>query len=77
MEIPLWLKILLAPIALLILKTPWQGAQTTIYCAVDKEVEGVSGIYFADCKKKQPAPQALDKLATEKLWSLSVKLTGL
>jgi len=77
MEIPLWLKILLAPITLLMLKTPWQGAQMTIYCVVDKEVEGVSGFYFADCKKKQPAPQALDKLAAEKLWSLSVKLTGL
>lgn len=77
MKIPLWLKILLAPIALLILKTPWQGAQTTIYCAVDKEVEGISGLYFSDCKQKQPEPQALDELAAEKLWALSVKLTGL
>ena len=77
MKIPLWFKILLAPLALLIMKTPWQGAQTTIYCAVDKEVEGVSGLYFSDCKKKQPEPQALDELAAEKLWALSVKLTGL
>ena len=77
MKIPLWTKILLAPVALLILKTPWQGAQTTIYCAVDKEVEGVSGLYFADCKKKQPESQALDELAAEKLWALSIKLTGL
>ena len=77
MEIPLWMKILLVPIALLILKTPWQGAQTTIYCAVDKEVDGVSGLYFSDCKRKEPAPQALDELAAEKLWSLSAKLTGL
>ena len=77
MDIPLWTKILLVPIALLILKTPWQGAQTTIYCAVDKEVDGVSGLYFADCKRKEPAPQALDELAAEKLWSLSAKLTEL
>lgn len=77
MEISLWMKILLLPVGLLILKTPWQGAQTTIYCAVDKEVDGVSGFYFADCKRKEPAPQALDELAAEKLWSLSVKLTGL
>ena len=77
MKIPLWMKILLAPVALLILKTPWQGAQTTIYCAVDKEVEGISGLYFSDCKKKKPEPQALDELAAEKLWALSVKLTGL
>ena len=77
MNISLWMKILLLPVGLLILKTPWQGAQTTIYCAVDKEVDGVSGFYFADCKRKEPAPQALDELAAKKLWSLSVKLTGL
>ena len=77
LNIPLWMKILLAPVALLIVKTPWQGAQTNIYCAVDKELDGVSGLYFADCKKKEPAPQALDELAAEKLWALSVKLTGL
>ena len=76
MNIPIWAKFLLMPIALLIFKSPWQGAQTTIYCAVDKELDGVSGLYFADCKKKQPAPQALDELAAEKLWALSVKLTG-
>ena len=27
-------------------KTPVQGAQTTIYCAVSEELEGVSGKYF-------------------------------
>ena len=70
MNIPVWAKILLMPIALLIFKNPWQGAQTTSYCAVDKELDGVSGLYFADCKKKQPAPQALDELAAEKLWAL-------
>ncbi|XP_008485985.2 retinol dehydrogenase 14-like [Diaphorina citri] len=31
-------------------KTPEQGAQTSIYLAVSKEVEGVSGKYFSDCK---------------------------
>ena len=77
METSLWMKILLAPVALLILKTPWQGAQTTMYCAVDKELEWVSGLYFSNCKKKKPEPQVLDELAAEKLWALSVKLTGL
>ena len=77
LRIPLWIKNLLGPLVMLVMKTPWQGAQTTIYCAVDKEVDGISGLYFADCKRKEPAPQALDKLAAEKLWSLSAKLTGL
>ena len=77
MNIRLWLKILLVPVALLAMKSPWKGAQTNIYCAVDKELDGVSGLYFVDCKKKQPAPQALDEFAAEKLWAFSVKLTGL
>lgn len=28
------------------MKTPWQGAQTSIYCAVKEELETVSGKYF-------------------------------
>ena len=34
---------------MIILKTPRQGAQTTIYCAVAEELDGVSGRYFGDC----------------------------
>ena len=76
MNIPWWKKIILLPVALLIVKTPWQGAQTNIYCAVAKELDGVSGHYFADCKEKEPSPAALDELASKQLWSLSLKLTG-
>lgn len=28
------------------LKTPWEGAQTSVYCAVAEELESVSGQYF-------------------------------
>ena len=62
---PWWMKIILLPVALLIMKTPWQGAQTNIYCAVAEELEGVSGCYFADCKEKEPSPVALDELVAE------------
>ena len=48
-----------------------------IYCAVAEELEGVSGCYFADCKEKEPSLAALDELAAEQLWSLSITLTGL
>jgi len=71
-----WKKIFLLPLVL-IMKTPWQGAQTNIYCAVDEELDGISGRYFADCKEKEPSPAALDELVAEQLWSLSLKLTGI
>ena len=59
-------------------KTPWQGAQTTIYCAVSEEMEGVSGQYLADCKiKKLTNPQATDDTVGEKLWEASAQMVGL
>ena len=39
-------KVLLAPATWLLIKTPKQGAQTSIYCAVSAELEGVTGLYF-------------------------------
>ena len=57
-------------------KTPWEGAQTTIYCAVSEEMEGVTGKYLADCRiKKTSNSQATDDQVAEKLWEVSAKLT--
>ena len=57
-------------------KTPLQGAQTNIYCAVSEEMEGVTGQYLADCKiVKTKNPQATDDQLAEKLWEASAKLT--
>lgn len=46
METPLWRKIIFVPVFLLAFKTPIQGAQTTIHCAVSKDLSDVSGKYF-------------------------------
>ena len=68
---------LLSPIRWYMFKTPEQGAQTTIYCAVSEEMEGVSGKYLADCAIKDPSKRAQDDDAARKLWDLSLKLVGL
>ena len=61
-----------------IFKTTKQGAQTTIYCAVSEEMEGVTGQYMADCKIQRPVnPQATDDKLAEQLWDASAKLVGL
>ena len=58
--------------------TPLEGAQTTIYCAVSEEMEGVTGQYLADCKIQRPAnPQATDNELAEQLWEASAKMVGL
>ena len=76
--IHLSLQILAYPILLLVFKTPWEGAQTTIYCAVSEELDGVSGQYLADCKiQRMKTAAATDDNMAEKLWQLSCKMVGL
>lgn len=72
----LWQKMVAAPFMMMI-KTPREGAQTTIYCAVDEKEANASGLYYSDCAPKTPAPQALDDVAAKKLWDLSASMVGL
>ncbi len=58
-------------------KTPKQGAQTNIYCAVDEACANETGLYYADCAVKTPCKAALDDDMAEKLWGLSEKEVGL
>ncbi|KAL3274162.1 hypothetical protein HHI36_015576 [Cryptolaemus montrouzieri] len=61
----------------LITKTPEQGAQTTIYCAVDEKCQNESGLYYAECKSKEPSRAALDEVTAKRLWEVSCKLVQL
>ncbi|XP_034969671.1 retinol dehydrogenase 12 [Zootoca vivipara] len=58
-------------------KTPQEGAQTSVYCAVAEELESVSGVYFSDCKPAWVAPQACNKKTAKKLWQVSCELMGI
>ncbi|AZI42564.1 SDR family oxidoreductase [Deinococcus psychrotolerans] len=48
-----------------------QGAQTSIYLASSPDVAGKSGLYFNKSRVAQPAAQALDDAAGQRLWALS------
>ena len=62
----------------LFLKTPWQGAQTTIHCAVSEEMEGVTGEYLADCKvQRLRTAAAMNDEDAERLWEVSAQMVGL
>ncbi|XP_017108085.2 retinol dehydrogenase 13 isoform X1 [Drosophila bipectinata] len=56
-------------------KTPKNGAQTTLYVALDPELNKVSGQYFSDCKIKEMAPAAFDVQTAKWLWAVSDKWT--
>ena len=62
----------------LIAKSPQQGAQTTIHCAVAEELEGVSGKYFGNCCEEElTSKAAIDDEAGERLWQVSSTLLKL
>ncbi len=54
-----------------------EGAQTTLHLATSSEMEGVTGVYYHRMKLREPNKLALDQKAQQKLWDLSLELTGL
>lgn len=70
------------------MKTPEQGAATTVWCATSPTLTGMGGVYCADCniaptlpRDDSPdlhgvRPRAIDPIAAGRLWQLSEQLTG-
>ncbi|XP_017014746.2 retinol dehydrogenase 13-like [Drosophila takahashii] len=67
---------LVRPLQLILFKTPVNGAQTTLYAALDPELKEVSGLYFSDCKAKDVSAAAKDDKTGKFLWAESEKWTG-
>jgi NAD(P)-dependent dehydrogenase (short-subunit alcohol dehydrogenase family) len=65
-----------ALISRLFLKSPEEGARTSLYLAASPEVEGVSGRYFARCREHRAARHATDPELARRLWQKSEELTG-
>ncbi|XP_064622832.1 retinol dehydrogenase 12-like [Lineus longissimus] len=74
---PWWRRIIITPLIWLMFKTPLQGAQTAINCAVAPELEKVSGKYFSDCKEKEPNAVAKEDETGQRLWDKTVQLLHL
>lgn len=53
-----------------------KGARTSVYLATAPEVEGVSGLFYARCKPKQPRRAARNREMARRLWQVSEELTG-
>jgi NAD(P)-dependent dehydrogenase (short-subunit alcohol dehydrogenase family) len=54
-----------------------QGAETPAYLASSPEVQGVSGLYFHNCRPILPSAAAQDDAAALRLWQASARLAGL
>jgi NAD(P)-dependent dehydrogenase (short-subunit alcohol dehydrogenase family) len=64
-----------APIMKLFMKNTEEGAQTSLYCATDPRLAGVSGRYYDDCAEKEPSKVATPELGAE-LWKKSEEWTA-
>ncbi|KPP79555.1 Retinol dehydrogenase 12-like, partial [Scleropages formosus] len=60
-----------------LLKTPEEGAQTSVYCAVAEELHSVSGKHFSDCTPAFVAPQGRSVKTARQLWNVSCELLGI
>jgi retinol dehydrogenase 14 len=68
---------LMVPLLRPFMKTPAQGAATSVYLASARDVDGVTGRYFAHRKLKTSNKASYDTAAAARLWQISADLTGL
>ena len=70
------------------MKTVEQGAATSVWAAVSRQLDGLGGVYCEDCNIATPVPAdsqetrgirpwAMDPALAERLWTLSEQITGL
>jgi retinol dehydrogenase 14 len=66
----------LLPLVRPLMKTPAQGAATSIYAASSPEVEGITGAYFANSKTRKTSKRSYDRSVATRLWTVSEQLAG-
>lgn len=59
------------------MRTPEQGADTVVWLATAREVEGVTGKYFDDRKDVRSSKISYDEQAARRLWLESERMVGL
>lgn len=67
----------LTPLVQRWMKTPEQGAQTSVYLASAPELDNVTGQYFANCKPKKSSKRSYSRADADRLWQISAGLVGL
>ncbi|XP_039982553.1 retinol dehydrogenase 12 isoform X1 [Xiphias gladius] len=61
----------------MLVKTPAEGAYTTIYCTVTPENQLVTGGYYKDCARAKSCRAGQDDGTALKLWAVSCHLLGI
>jgi len=58
------------------MRTPSDGAKTSVHLASSPEVTNVSGKYFADCRERRSSRESNDPEIARRLWETSARMTG-
>jgi retinol dehydrogenase 14 len=59
------------------MKTPARGAATSIFAASSPQLDGVTGVYFANSKAKKSSKRSYDRDIAARLWTISEQLVDL
>jgi NAD(P)-dependent dehydrogenase (short-subunit alcohol dehydrogenase family) len=57
------------------MRSPEKGAETVIYLASSKDVEGITGKYFYDKKEARSTTESHDLNVAKRLWEVSEQMT--
>ncbi|XP_027023108.2 retinol dehydrogenase 14a [Tachysurus fulvidraco] len=76
-HVPLLAKPLVSLASWALLRSPEEGAKTSVYLACSPDVEGVRGKCFADCQEMKLLPKATDEDVAKKLWDISEVMVGI
>lgn len=67
----------LTPLVQRWMKSPQQGAETSIHLASATALENVTGRYFANSKPKRSSKRSYSQADADRLWQVSMDLVGL
>jgi retinol dehydrogenase 12 len=70
-------RVLLTSVVRPFMRSPEQGARTSVYLASSPEVADRTGGYYRDCRRVEPSAAARCDEAAARLWSESLRLTAL
>jgi retinol dehydrogenase 14 len=76
-EDPATVQRIFIPFLRVFMKTPAQGAATSIHLASAPDLEQVTGRYFANSKLERSSKPSYDEAAAARLWQVSGDLVGL
>jgi NAD(P)-dependent dehydrogenase (short-subunit alcohol dehydrogenase family) len=76
-EDPAGVQRVLVPLMRPLMKSPAQGAVSSVHLASAPDLEGVTGLFFSGNKPKKSSVRSYDTAVAARLWHVSAQLAGL